>query len=48
MNEAAVKFEVTSQVPVWAVIVIVIQMSIAAEHLLDNTLHIVVEVLVET
>jgi len=47
VDEAAVQFQVSIDVPEWAVPVVVVQVSIASEHLLDDTLDILVVVLGE-
>lgn len=47
MNKTAVQFQMSTKVPEWIVIVIVIQMSITSEHLLDNSSDVVVEVLMK-
>ena len=47
VDEAAVQFQVSIDVPEWVVPVIVVQVSIASEHLLDNALDILVVVLWE-
>ena len=47
VDEAAVQFQVSIDVPEWVVPVIVVQVSIASEHLLDDALDILVVVLWE-
>lgn len=48
VDETTVQLQVTVDVPEWAVPVAMVEMSIAAEHLLDDTLHILVIVLRES
>jgi len=48
VNEAAVQLQMSTQMPVWILVVIVVQVSVASEHLLDDTPCVVVKVLVET
>lgn len=47
MNEAAIQLEVSVDVPERVVPVAVVEMGIAAEHLLDDALAVLVEVLRE-
>ena len=47
MNKTAVQFQMSTKVPEWIVIVIVVQMSITSEHLLDDSFDVVVEVLMK-
>lgn len=47
MDETAVEFKVSAEVPEWILVVVVIKMSVTAEHLLNDSLYVVVEVLVE-
>lgn len=47
MDETAVEFKVSAEVPEWILIVVVIKMSVTTEHLLNDPFYIVVEVLVE-
>ena len=47
VNKAAVEFEVSVDMPEWVVPVAVVQVGVASEHLLDDALHILVEILGE-
>lgn len=47
MDEAAVQLQMSAKMPEWIVVVVVVEVSVASEHLLDDTFDIVVEVLME-
>lgn len=48
MDEAAVQLKMSTQMPERVLVMVVVEMGVASEHLLDDTFGIVMEVLVET
>ena len=48
MYETAIQLEMPSQMPEWVLVVVVVEVGIASEHLLDDAFDVVVKVLVET
>lgn len=47
VNKTAVQLQVSTQMPVWVLVVVVVKVSVASEHLLDDTPCVVVKVLVK-
>ena len=48
VDEATIQLEVSSQMPEWVLVMVMVEVGIASEHLFDDAFDVVVEILVES